>query len=130
VSLTPNPVRGEGKCGGNLLNLTTYFKRKIRAGPVGSKGVAPLIDRLAAQVQRVHLIGHSFGGRLVTAAAADSTTTTNTGTNPGLTSGRADTSKGSPAGEFTFAYSSANAPTVQQANAITNLWYFNHYMHD
>ncbi|MCC6743286.1 MAG: M36 family metallopeptidase, partial [Acidobacteria bacterium] len=62
--------------------------------------------------------------------SADSTTTTSTGTNPGLTSGRADYSKGSPSGEFTFAYSSANAPTVQQANAVANLWYFNNYMHD
>ncbi len=60
----------------------------------------------------------------------DSTTTTSTGTNPGLTSGRADTSKATPAGEFTFVYSNSNAPTVQQANAITNLWYFNNYMHD
>jgi len=67
-------VSGAANGVANLLNLTTYFKMKIRAGTVGSKGVAPLIDRLAAQVQRVHLVGHSFGGRLVTAAAADSTT--------------------------------------------------------
>ena len=58
----------------NLLNLTTHFKMKTRAGTVGSKGVAPLIDRLAAQVERIHLVGHSFGGRLVTAAASDSKT--------------------------------------------------------
>jgi hypothetical protein len=58
----------------NLMNLTTYFKMKMRAGTVGSKGVAPLIDRLAAQVERIHLVGHSFGGRLVTAAASDSKT--------------------------------------------------------
>ena len=68
-------VSGAANSVANLLNLTTYFKMKIRAGTVGSKGVAPLVDRLAAQVQRVHLVGHSFGGRLVTAAAADSTTT-------------------------------------------------------
>jgi len=58
----------------NLLNLTTYFKMKMRAGTVGSKGLAPLIDRLAAHVERIHLAGHSFGGRLVTAAATDSKT--------------------------------------------------------
>lgn len=58
----------------NLLNLTTYYKMKNRAGTVGSKGLAPLIDRLASQVERIHLVGHSFGGRLVTAAAMDSTT--------------------------------------------------------
>lgn len=58
----------------NLLNLTTYFEMKKRAGTVGKNGLAPLIDVLAAQVARIHLIGHSFGGRVVTAAAANSTT--------------------------------------------------------
>jgi pimeloyl-ACP methyl ester carboxylesterase len=37
-------------------------------------GVAKLIDGLPAHVKRVHLIGHSFGGRVVTSAAAGSTT--------------------------------------------------------
>lgn len=58
----------------NLLNLTTYYKMKERAGTVGQKGVGPLVDQLAAKVDRIHLVGHSFGGRLVTAAAANSTT--------------------------------------------------------
>jgi hypothetical protein len=58
----------------NLLNISTYFKMKMRAGTVGSKGVAPLIDKLAEKVDRIHLVGHSFGGRLVTAAAMDSKT--------------------------------------------------------
>ena len=57
-----------------LVNLTTYFEMKKRAGDVGQLGLAPLIDELAGQVERVHLIGHSFGGRLVAAAAAHSTT--------------------------------------------------------
>ncbi len=58
----------------SLLNLTTYFEMKQMAGTVGKVGLAPLIDRLAPQVERVHLVGHSFGGRLVTAASASSTT--------------------------------------------------------
>jgi hypothetical protein len=58
----------------NLLNYTTYYLMKERAGTVGKNGVAKLIDRLASQVQRIYLIGHSFGGRLVTAAAANSQT--------------------------------------------------------
>jgi len=58
----------------NVLNFTTYFEMKARAGMVGKNGVAPLIDKLAPQVQRIHLIGHSFGGRVVTATAANSTT--------------------------------------------------------
>jgi predicted alpha/beta hydrolase family esterase len=57
-----------------LLNLTTYFEMKQRAGTVGKNGLAPLIDKLAGQVDRIHLVGHSFGGRVVTAAAANSTT--------------------------------------------------------
>jgi hypothetical protein len=58
----------------NLMNLTTYFEMKKRAGTVGKTGVAPLLDKLAGQVERIHLVGHSFGGRVVTAAAANSTT--------------------------------------------------------
>lgn len=58
----------------NVLNFTTYFEMKARAGTVGKNGVAPLIDKLAPLVQRIHLIGHSFGGRVVTAAAANSST--------------------------------------------------------
>jgi hypothetical protein len=57
----------------NLLNYGTYFEMKTRAGNVGKNGVAKVIDKLAPQVQRIHLIGHSFGGRVVTAAAANST---------------------------------------------------------
>lgn len=57
-----------------LMNLTTYFEMKKRAGTVGQNGLAPLIDELASGVERVHLVGHSFGGRLVAAAAASSTT--------------------------------------------------------
>lgn len=55
-----------------LLNLTTYFTMKDRAGNVGSRGVAELVDTLAAQPPgaRVHLAGHSFGARVVSAAAA------------------------------------------------------------
>ena len=56
----------------NILNYTTYYEMKTRAGAVGKNGVGPLLDKLAPQVQRIHLIGHSFGGRVVTAAAANS----------------------------------------------------------
>ncbi len=59
---------------GGLLNLTTYFEMKQRAGTVGKTGLSPLLDKLASRVERIHLAGHSFGGRVVTAAAANSTT--------------------------------------------------------
>ena len=58
----------------NILNYTSYYEMKTRAGTVGSNGVAPLIDKLAAKASRIHLIGHSFGGRVVAAAAKGSTT--------------------------------------------------------
>ena len=59
----------------NVLNFTTYYEMKDRAGTIGKTGVAVLIDKkIPSQVERVHLVGHSFGGRLVTAAAANSTT--------------------------------------------------------
>lgn len=55
----------------NLLNLSTYYEMKDRAGTVGLSGVRPLL-RALRQVRpgvRLHLVGHSFGGRLVSAAA-------------------------------------------------------------
>ncbi|MGZ5111248.1 MAG: hypothetical protein ACXWHC_02215 [Usitatibacter sp.] len=58
----------------NILNYTTYYEMKARAGTVGKNGVAKLIDSFPAQVQRIHLVGHSFGGRVVASTAANSTT--------------------------------------------------------
>jgi pimeloyl-ACP methyl ester carboxylesterase len=53
------------------MNLTTYFQMKERAGAVGVAGVAPIIGKLRRKMPalRIHLAGHSFGGRVVTAAA-------------------------------------------------------------
>ena len=54
-----------------IANFATYYQMKSRAGTVGSKGVADLLGRIRAAKPaiRIHLVGHSFGGRLVTAAA-------------------------------------------------------------
>ena len=48
---------------------------KKRAGIVGETGLAPLVERLAkaSPSLRVHLIGHSFGARLVSYAVGAST---------------------------------------------------------
>jgi hypothetical protein len=54
----------------NVLNFTTYYEMKTRAGTVGANGLAKILDRIAPSVKAIHLIGHSFGGRVVTAAAA------------------------------------------------------------
>lgn len=65
-------VRGAAR---NLLNLVTYYQMKERAGTVGTGGVHALLRRLRDDRAdlRLHLVGHSFGGRLVTAAVAGPT---------------------------------------------------------
>ncbi|PKW06802.1 hypothetical protein SAMN05428944_6136 [Streptomyces sp. 1222.5] len=59
----PNPWDGAKE----LLRQATYHTMKRRAGAVGEHGLGPLVGRLAeaAPGVRVHLVGHSFGGRLV-----------------------------------------------------------------
>lgn len=53
-----------------FLNITTYYQMKERAGSVGQNGVASLIEKVRSTAPkiRLHLVGHSFGGRVVTAA--------------------------------------------------------------
>lgn len=55
----------------NLLNLTTYYEMKNRAGLIGGSGAIGLLHDLKLENPdlKVHLIGHSFGGRLVSAMA-------------------------------------------------------------
>jgi hypothetical protein len=52
------------------LRVTTYWNMKERAGVVGERGLAAFITQLdaAARGVRVHLIGHSFGARVVSFA--------------------------------------------------------------
>jgi len=54
-----------------LANLTTYYTMKERAGIVGRTGVAQTVVKAITALPnvKIHLIGHSFGGRLVTAVA-------------------------------------------------------------
>lgn len=49
------------------LRQATYFTMKRRAGVVGERGLGPLLGELgrAAPGLRVHLVGHSFGARLI-----------------------------------------------------------------
>ncbi|WOX08553.1 serine-threonine protein kinase [Streptomyces sp. N50] len=62
----PNPWKGARE----LLRQAAYYAMKRRAGTVGERGLGPAIGRLAAVAPevRVHLVGHSFGGRLVSFA--------------------------------------------------------------
>jgi len=61
----------------SLANLVTYYQMKNRAGDIGQGGVHDVLQRIRGQrpadgpqAIRIHLAGHSFGCRLVTAAAA------------------------------------------------------------
>jgi hypothetical protein len=62
----PNPWDGAHE----LLRQATYYAMKRRAGTVGERGLGRVIGQLAAAAPdvRVHLVGHSFGGRLVSFA--------------------------------------------------------------
>ncbi|MGW6569754.1 serine-threonine protein kinase [Streptomyces sp. NPDC054975] len=49
------------------LRQATYYTMKRRAGIVGERGLGPLLGEVAGSAPglRVHLVGHSFGARLV-----------------------------------------------------------------
>lgn len=57
-----------------LIDQFSYYEMKERAGKVG-QGLNPVLARLrgARPEMRIHLVGHSFGARLVTSAASGST---------------------------------------------------------
>ena len=58
----------------NVIRTLTVLKMKDRAGRVGSTGVHELLrDLLAAGGARLHLIGHSYGGKVVLSATCAGT---------------------------------------------------------
>jgi hypothetical protein len=66
-----NLFRGLRAAVGRVLNQLTYYEMKTRARTVGAAlggRVLPASNALTGK--RLHLIGHSFGARLVTAAAS------------------------------------------------------------
>lgn len=67
-----NFFRGVFNGAQNLLNLFTYYEMKERASNVGRNGVIEVLSLVEARnpALRVHLCGHSFGGRLVAAVLA------------------------------------------------------------
>lgn len=58
---------------GQLLNMGTWYTMKKRCGDVGERVVADTVRRISATAGparvRVHLVGHSLGGRLMASAA-------------------------------------------------------------
>ena len=71
ASIFGNLAGGITSAASSFANVLTYYTMKDRAGIVGANGVVQTIQRMqaAAPGLRIHLIGHSFGGRVVTAAA-------------------------------------------------------------
>lgn len=73
-----NGTRGIAEVGGKIaggvgqfLNLTTWYVMKERSGTVGAKGVAQAVRSLRAKYPnlRLHVVGHSLGGRLAAGCA-------------------------------------------------------------
>jgi hypothetical protein len=56
---------------GKFLNLTRWYVMKDRSGSVGAGGVARAVRELRKKCPdvRIHLVGHSLGGRLMAACA-------------------------------------------------------------
>jgi hypothetical protein len=56
---------------GQFLNLTTWYLMKKRSGTVGANGVARAVRDLKASRPglKIHLVGHSLGGRLMAACS-------------------------------------------------------------
>jgi pimeloyl-ACP methyl ester carboxylesterase len=65
-------VEGAQAAARRLANFATYSTMKERAGTVGRGGAAELLRRVRERKGdlKLHLVGHSFGGRLVTALAS------------------------------------------------------------
>lgn len=59
-----NPFAGLWSGAREVLRTLSYYEMKNRAGVVGKNGLGPLLGTLAGP-PRIHLIGHSFGARLV-----------------------------------------------------------------
>lgn len=70
---------GIGASARRLANLATYYQMKARAGLVGSRGLASVLAAVRAQFPelKLHLVGHSFGARVVTAAGHEFPPNTN-----------------------------------------------------
>jgi hypothetical protein len=67
-----NPFTGLWSGAREVLRTLSYYEMKNRAGVVGQNGLGPLLAGLAgpAGAPRIHLMGHSFGARLVSYSLA------------------------------------------------------------
>ena len=62
-----NPFTGLWSGAREVLRTMSYYEMKNRAGVVGQNGLGPLLASLSGPdgPPRIHLMGHSFGARLV-----------------------------------------------------------------
>lgn len=67
-----NPFTGLWSGGREVLRTLSYYEMKNRAGVIGKNGLGPLLAGLDGPNgrPRIHLLGHSFGARLVSYALA------------------------------------------------------------
>ena len=67
-----NPFAGLWNGGREVLRTLSYYEMKNRAGLVGQQGLGPLLAGLTGPggAPRIHLMGHSFGARLVSYSLA------------------------------------------------------------
>lgn len=64
-----NPFAGLWAGAREVLRTLSYYEMKNRAGVIGKTGLGPLLAKLGGPL-RIHLMGHSFGARLVAYALA------------------------------------------------------------
>jgi hypothetical protein len=66
----PNPFTSLWNGAEQVLRTMSYYEMKNRAGVIGRNGLGPMIGQLAVANAgiRVHMMGHSFGARLVSFA--------------------------------------------------------------
>ena len=60
----------------DFLEVFSFWTMKDRGGVIGSRGVSPLVQALRPLRDRgirIHLVGHSFGGKLLSAAVSGGT---------------------------------------------------------
>ena len=71
IGTEPAAAAGSSLDPRNLLRMATVWKMKARAGQVGASGAGPLVRHiLGHSTARLHLVGHSFGARLLLSALA------------------------------------------------------------
>jgi hypothetical protein len=80
----PNPFQALWSGGKEVLRSMSYYEMKNRAGVIGRAGLGPLLASLApaGSPLRVHLMGHSFGARLVSFALTGLPATATDGASP------------------------------------------------